>query len=83
MLIRRPMNYVDLKFMGLKVFLESTGDKQVDRAIRTVFRDDFTKSAPLSMDREDVKLVLVWRIRQEEERTLRDVNDKTQTTQHH
>lgn len=40
--------------------LESTGDKEVDKAMKSIFKDDYCKTAPLSMSRADVQVVLKW-----------------------
>ena len=59
------MIYTGFKFFGLKIYIESTGDKEVDKAIRSTFKDDYCKTAPLSMSRADVQMVLEWSRKQE------------------
>ena len=48
------------KFFGLKVYIESSGIKEVDEALKTLFHDSNRRTAPLYMYREDVQLVLAW-----------------------
>ena len=52
--------YTGLKFFGQKIYVESTGDAEVDTAMKTVFKDDYRRTAPLRMQRRDVSLVLGW-----------------------
>jgi len=54
------MIYTGIKFFGQKIMVESTGDKNIDAAIKSVFVDDYQKTAPLQMDREDVQIALAW-----------------------
>lgn len=49
-----------LKIFGQKIMIESTGIPEVDKALKTVFHDDYRKTAPLDMFREDVQIVLAW-----------------------
>ena len=48
----------NIKFFGQRVYLESTGDKKVDMALKRVFHDDYRRTAPLDMERADVKIIL-------------------------
>ena len=50
----------NIKFFGQRVYLESTGDKKVDMALKRVFHDDYRRTAPLDMERADVKIILEW-----------------------
>jgi hypothetical protein len=52
--------YTGIKFFGLKVWLDSTGELEMDEAAKSVFRDDYRKTAPLEISRPDVKLILEW-----------------------
>jgi len=54
------MTYTGVKFCGRKIFIESSGDPRVDKAFVSTFCDDYRRTAPLEMSREDVKLVLGW-----------------------
>lgn len=49
-----------LQFFGLKIWLDSTGDTEIDKAAKSVFNDDYNKTAPLNISRPDVKLILEW-----------------------
>ena len=49
-----------LKFFNRKIFIESSGDKDVDKALKSTFKDDYFKTAPLEMRRTDVQLILAW-----------------------
>ena len=48
------------KFFGLNVYIDSSGIKEVDEALKTLFHDGNRRTAPLYMYREDVQLVLAW-----------------------
>ena len=53
------MIYAGFKFFGRKIYLESTGDKDIDSALKTVFYDDYHKTRPLTIsERADVRLLL-------------------------
>lgn len=39
---------------------EAGGDDEVDAAIKTLFHDDYRKTAPLSINRPDSQIVLAW-----------------------
>jgi len=49
-----------IKFCGLKIMIESSGDPEIDAAIKTMFKDQYLKTAPLRMERRDVSLVIGW-----------------------
>jgi len=49
-----------IKYFGQKIFIESTGNNMVDEALKTVFHDDFYRTAPLEMRRIDAQIVLRW-----------------------
>lgn len=49
-----------IKFFSQKILIESTGDDEVDAAIKTLFHDDYRKTAPLSINRPDSRIVLAW-----------------------
>lgn len=48
------------KFFGQKVFIESTGNKQIDADLKVLFMDSYITKKPVEMRREDVKRVLAW-----------------------
>ena len=48
------------KFFGLKVMLDSTGVDEVDKAIKTLFHDQYNRTAPLLMSRPDSQIVMAW-----------------------
>lgn len=50
--------YTGLSFCGQKILLESAGDKKIDAALKSTFKDDYRRTAPLRMAREDVQIVL-------------------------
>lgn len=53
--------YTGLQFFSLKIWLDSTGEPEVDKAVKSVFKDDYYKTAPLTIrSRPDVKLLLEW-----------------------
>lgn len=52
-----------IKFCGRRVLIESSGNAQIDKDIRQIFRDDFFKSCPLSMSRGDIQRVLAYNAR--------------------
>ena len=54
------MKYTGLKFVGQKIFIESTGHDDVDAAIKTTFKDHYRRTAPLEMRRADVQLICKW-----------------------
>ena len=49
-----------IKFFSQRILIESTGNLEVDKAMKSVFYDDYNKTAPLDMSREDVQIVLRW-----------------------
>lgn len=50
-----------IKFFGLRIYLDSTGLPEIDNAAKSVFKDDYLKTAPLTIsEREDVRLLLEW-----------------------
>lgn len=52
------MIYTKSKWFNLKIFIESSGDKIVDQALKSTFHDKFHGTAPLEMRREDVQICL-------------------------
>ena len=52
--------YTGTKLFRQKILIESTGDKAVDAAFKTIFHDQYHRTAPLEMRRADVQLVLNW-----------------------
>lgn len=48
------------KFFGLKIMLDSTGIDEVDAALKTMFKDQYRRTAPLSVLRPDCQVVLAW-----------------------
>jgi len=68
-----PINKIATKekFFGQKIYLESSGNKLVDESLCSVFRDHYNKTAPLTMDREDVRTILDWQA------AKREANDTT------
>ena len=63
------MIYTGSIFFGQKIFIESTGDKDVDKAIKATFHDNYHKTAPLKIARDDVQLALNWRNKKVETRS--------------
>jgi len=55
--------YTSIHFCCQKIFIESTGDKDTDKAIKSIFKDHYRKTAPLRMARNDVQIALAWRNR--------------------
>ena len=55
-----PVNeiYTGIKFFGQKIFLESSGEKETDAALKSVFWDSYHRTAPLRMMRRDVSLLV-------------------------
>jgi len=53
--------YTGVHFFCQKIFIESTGDKEIDKAIKSTFKDEYKKAAPLTMIRDDVQITLAWR----------------------
>jgi len=49
-----------LKYLGQKILLESSGRKDIDKALKSTFRDDYRRTAPLEIAREDVQILLKW-----------------------
>lgn len=59
-----PVNsiiYTGSHWLCQKIFIESTGDKEVDAALKSTFHDHFHRTKPLRMAREDVQTALAWR----------------------
>lgn len=54
------VNYIGFRWMGQRLYLESTGMEKVDDAMKTTFCDDWRRTAPLTVTRADCKLVLAW-----------------------
>lgn len=52
--------YTGEKFLNLKIYIDSTGDTEVDEAIKTVFHDYIRRTSPLEMRRPDVKIAMAW-----------------------
>jgi hypothetical protein len=55
-----------IKFFTQRIFIESTGDEETDVALKSVFYDDYNKTSPLELRREDVQKCLAWRNRESE-----------------
>lgn len=53
-----------IKFFTQRVYIESTGDKDTDAAMKSVFKDDYDNTGPLELRREDVQVCLAWRNRE-------------------
>ena len=53
--------YTGSKWFTQKIFIESTGDKEIDGALKSTFHDQFHRTAPLRMARDDVQLALAHR----------------------
>lgn len=68
--------YTGLRFFGLRIYVKSTGDAEVDAAIKTVFKDDYMKTAPLRMERRDVSLVLGWYYEKQDSKTSVPVKEQ-------
>lgn len=45
------------KHFGFKIYLESSGDNELDEALRTLFVDAHNRTAPLEMTRPDVQVL--------------------------
>ena len=58
-----PVGYIYTGSIWLcqKIFIESTGDKEIDAALKSTFHDQFHRTKPLRMTRADVQTVLAWR----------------------
>lgn len=50
--------WTGLRFFNRRIYLESSGDAEVDNALKLVFKDDYCRTAPLTMTRADVQLCL-------------------------
>lgn len=55
-----------IKFFGLKILLESTGDKEIDKAAKTAFDAAYWVASPPA-SRPDVRLMLEWSKRRKEQ----------------
>ncbi len=60
----KQMIYTGIKYFGQKIFIESTGDELVDSALKSTFEDDYRRTGPIEIRREDVQIVLNWSKRQ-------------------
>lgn len=49
-----------LRYFGQKILLESSGRDDVDKALKSTFKDDYQRTAPLRMEREDCQIVCKW-----------------------
>lgn len=47
-------------FFGQRIFLESTGNVQIDNDLKQLFGDSYSRTRPLEMSRADCKRVLAW-----------------------
>ena len=56
-----------LKFFNLNIWLDSTGDAKIDMAVKSIFRDDYRKTRPLALSRNDVQIVLNWADKRKEQ----------------
>lgn len=52
--------YTGSKWLGRKILIESSGDEEIDDALKSTFHDKFHGTRPLDMWRADVKLVLKY-----------------------
>jgi hypothetical protein len=48
------------RFFGLRLYLDSTGEADVDEAILSLFHDHYTGSGALEISRTDSQIVLEW-----------------------
>ena len=56
-------NQIDtgIRFFGLKIWLDSTGEPEVDKAAKSVFKDHYLRTAPLTIaTRPDCQIMLKW-----------------------
>jgi len=58
--VKQDKLFTGSKFFGLKIWIDSTGRKDVDEAMLQVFHDNYHRTAPLGMNRPVVQLVLAW-----------------------
>jgi hypothetical protein len=49
-----------IKFFGQNISIESTGIDKVDKALKSLFYDDYRKTAELLISREDAQIALAW-----------------------
>lgn len=50
-----------IKFFGLKIYLDSTNEPEVDKAAKSVFKDHYLRTAPLTIaTRPDCQIMLEW-----------------------
>lgn len=49
-----------IRFFGQKIYLESSGKPVVDAALKSTFKDDYCKTAPLEIRRIDAQVILKW-----------------------
>ena len=54
------MIYTGTKWLGQKVMIESSGDGEIDDALKSTFHDYLHRTKALDMWRADVKLVLKY-----------------------
>ena len=50
--------YTGSKFLGKKIYIESFGDEELDKALKTVFDDHYHRTRPLRIERADVQVLL-------------------------
>jgi len=48
-----------IRFFGQKILIESSGDKEIDKALRSAFEDSYWRTG-ISARRFDVQLLLNW-----------------------
>ena len=56
--MKQAIIYMGIRWFGHKVFLESSGDRVFDGALKRIFVKDFNKSGPLEIRLPDVQLCL-------------------------
>ena len=56
----KKLLYTGEKIFNLKLYIESTGRDDVDKAMKHIFHDEFTGNGALYIIRKDVQLVLAW-----------------------
>lgn len=58
-----PVNSIidtKIRFFGQKILLESSGSTEIDKALKSTFKDDYLKIAPLQISRDDCQVLLKW-----------------------